>query len=61
MELCKEAGVLITPAGATFPHGIDPKDNTLRLAPTFVDLDELKDAMDVFVTAIQVADIEAQN
>ena len=59
VELCKEAGVLITPAGATFPHGIDPKDNTLRLAPTFVDLDELKDAMDVFVTAIQVADLEA--
>ena len=47
MELCKEAGVLITPAGATFPHGIDPKDNTLRLAPTFVDLDELKDALKI--------------
>ena len=59
VELCKEAGVLMTPAGATFPHGVDPKNNTLRLAPTFVDLDELKEAMDVFVTAIQIAHLEA--
>ena len=61
VELCKEAGVLMTPAGATFPHGVDPKNNTLRLAPTFVDLDELKEAMDVFVTAIQIAHLEASN
>ena len=59
VELCKEAGVLMTPAGATFPHGVDPKNNTLRLAPTFVNLDELKEAMDVFVTAIQIAHLEA--
>lgn len=59
VELCKEAGVMMTPAGATFPHGVDPKNNTLRLAPTFVDLDELKEAMDVFVTAIQIAHLEA--
>ena len=59
VELCKEAGVLMTPAGATFPHGVDPKNNTLRLAPTFVDLEELKEAMDVFVTAIQIAHLEA--
>ena len=59
VELCKEAGVLMTPAGATFPHGVDPKNNTLRLAPTFVDLDELKEAMDIFVTAIQIAHLEA--
>ena len=51
--------MLITPAGATFPYGIDPNDNILRLAPTFVDHDELKEAMDVFVTAIQIAHIEA--
>jgi len=59
VELCKEAGVLITPAGATFPYGIDPNDNVLRLAPTFVDHKELKEAMDVFVTAIQIAHAEA--
>jgi len=59
VELCKEAGVLITPAGATFPYGIDPNNNILRLAPTFVDHDELKEAMDVLVTAIQIAHVEA--
>ena len=59
VELCNEAGVLITPAGATFPYGIDPNDNILRLAPTFVDHDELEEAMDVFVTAIQIAHLEA--
>ena len=61
VQLCKEAGVLITPAGATFPYGIDPNDNILRLAPTFVNHDELKEAMDVFVTAIQIAHLEASN
>ena len=36
VELCKEAGVLLTPAGATHPYGNDPKNNTLRIAPTFI-------------------------
>ena len=59
VELCKEAGVLLTAAGATFPYGKDPKNNTLRIAPTFIDEQELEVAMDVFITAVQIAHEEA--
>ncbi len=55
VELCKEAVVLLTPAGATHPYGKDPKNNTLRIAPTFISEKELEIAMDVFVTAAQMA------
>jgi DNA-binding transcriptional MocR family regulator len=58
VELCKEAGVLLTAAGATFPYGKDPKNNTLRIAPTFIDKQELEVAMDVFITAVQIAHLE---
>jgi DNA-binding transcriptional MocR family regulator len=59
VDLCKEAGVLLTAAGATFPYGKDPKDNILRIAPTFIDAKELEVAMDVFITAVQIAHKEA--
>jgi DNA-binding transcriptional MocR family regulator len=55
VDLCKSAGVLITPAGATFPYGKDPLDNIIRIAPTFVDEENLALAMDVFITAVKVA------
>lgn len=55
VEYCKEAGVLLTPAGATHPYGNDPKNNILRIAPTFITEKELEIAMDVFVTAVQMA------
>ena len=55
VEYCKEAGVLLTPAGATHPYGNDPKNNILRIAPTFITEKELEIAMDVFVTAVQIA------
>jgi DNA-binding transcriptional MocR family regulator len=55
VDLCKSVGVLITPAGATFPYGQDPLDNIIRIAPTFVDEENLVLAMDVFITAVQVA------
>ena len=58
VELCKEAGVLLTAAGATFPYGKDPKNNTIRIAPTFIDEQELEVAMDVFITAVQIAHLE---
>jgi DNA-binding transcriptional MocR family regulator len=58
VELCKDAGVLITPAGATFPYGKDPLNNTIRIAPTFVNEADLKLAMDIFISAVQIAHSE---
>lgn len=58
VELCKEVGVLITPAGVTFPYGNDPKDNIIRIAPTFIDERQLEVAMDAFITAVQIAHSE---
>ena len=55
VELCKDLGVLITPAGSTFPNNNDPKDSVIRLAPTYVSKDELEVAMEVFTASIQVA------
>ena len=55
IELCSVLGVSLTPAGATFPNSNDPNNNIIRIAPTFIDEDELKIAMDVFVTSVQVA------
>ena len=60
VALCKELGVLITPAGSTFPKNYDPNDSVIRLAPTFVETSDLSDAMDVFVTAVLVAHYELE-
>ncbi len=55
VELCKEMGVLITPAGSTFPNNYDPNDSVIRIAPTYVTIDELADAMNVFTTSVEMA------
>ena len=55
VELCKEMGVLITPAGSTFPKNYDPNDSVIRIAPTYVTKDELADAMNVFTTSVEMA------
>ena len=55
MSLCKEMGVLVTPAGSTHPKGHDPNDSVIRLAPTYVSQNELSDAMNVFTTAVLIA------
>ena len=58
VALCKEAGVIMTDAGATHPYGNDPEDRYIRIAPTFPALDELKAAMEVFCTAVRLASVE---
>jgi len=57
-QLAKEAGVNMTPAGATYPNGIDPDDSNLRIAPSYPPLDELKDAMKVFCASVKLAAAE---
>ena len=49
------AGVKLTPAGATYPYGNDPENRNIRIAPTYPTIDELSQAMDVFVTCAELA------
>jgi DNA-binding transcriptional MocR family regulator len=58
VALCKEAGVIMTDAGATHPYGNDPEDRYIRIAPTFPSLSELCTAMDVFCVAAKLATLE---
>ena len=55
IALCEEAGVMITPAGSTYPHFHDPANSNIRLAPTFLGLEDLKEAMEVFTISLQLA------
>ena len=54
---CKEAGVTMTGAGAPFPYGKDPKDNIIRIAPTFPSLEELRKAAEVFVVCVRLSSV----
>ena len=54
----KEAGLIMTPAGATFPYGIDPKDSNIRIAPSFPTPEELELATKVFVLSVKLVSIE---
>lgn len=58
LALCKEAGVEMTPAGATYPYGVDPNDSNIRIAPSLPPVAELEKAMDVFCTCLKLAALE---
>ena len=58
VQLMKEAGVTLTNAGATFPYGKDPEDRNIRLAPSFVTVKEIRQAMEVFTTVVRLVSVE---
>ena len=54
----KKAGVVMTPAGAPFPYGKDPKDSVIRIAPSYPSLEDLTTAAEIFVVCVKLASIE---
>ncbi|MBQ9330978.1 MAG: aminotransferase class I/II-fold pyridoxal phosphate-dependent enzyme [Oscillibacter sp.] len=58
LALCKEAGVTMTGAGATFPYGKDPQDSNIRIAPSLPPVEELEQAMAVLCTCLKLSALE---
>lgn len=58
VQLCKEAGIVLTSAGATFPYQKDPKDSNIRVAPTYPSCSDLEEAVQVLCTCVKLACVE---
>ena len=58
LELCREAGVTMTGAGATFPYGKDPQDSNIRIAPSLPPVEELKQAVEVLCVCLKLSALE---
>ncbi len=58
VQLAKDAGIALTPAGSSFPHGDDPRDRNIRLAPTFPSLGDVTEAMQAVTTCVLLAAAE---
>ncbi len=58
VELCKQAGVTLTEAGATFPYHADPMDTNIRIAPSYPNIDELSQAVEILCICVEKAAIE---
>ena len=57
-EICKDTGVTLTTVGATYPHGVDPNNSNIRIAPSYPPVDELNKAAEILCIAVQLAAIE---
>lgn len=58
VEKCKEAGVVLTGAGATFPYGLDPKDSNIRIAPSYPTPQEMAEAAKLFVLCVKLCSVQ---
>ncbi len=58
IKMAADAGVVLTPAGSTYPYGKDPQDRNIRIAPTLPPLTELKTAMELLCTCVQIVSIK---
>ena len=58
LQLCKEAGVTMTGAGATFPYGKDPQDSNIRIAPSLPPVEELEQAIQVLCACLRLSALE---
>lgn len=58
VELAKDAGMEMTPAGACFPYGNDPEDAYIRIAPSFPSVEEMKTASEIFTVCVRLASVE---
>ena len=55
---CKEAGMVLTNAGATYPYGVDPQDSNIRIAPSFPTPEEMAKATELFVLCVKLVSVE---
>ena len=55
--MSNSSGLKLSPAGSTFPYGVDPNDENIRLAPTACSNEELESAMELFVTCVVLANL----
>ena len=58
VEMAFAVGVKLTPAGATFPYGNDPQDRNIRIAPTYPPVNQLRQALEVFVVCLQLTTLQ---
>lgn len=60
ISLAAESGVVLTPAGSSFPNGFDPNDRNIRIAPTFPQLSQIKEAIEIIVICVELVAIQQQ-